>query len=179
MPDEPVPTAAPPASESSPAEPFETVRDVRKARITVVQKLYHTPQEGDSTEDSHAWTLWLESDEQPWGPRHLAVGPEWTPLPEGWGGDFAEAALLVNVFNREGAFRTRTPTPEEREAALARVVELGVAVRTTPTTETVVPFAAVRPLTCQPLQLPPGGLRGLRARCPAGEARISVTIFPG
>lgn len=178
---------APPANPPEPVPEtvlshVETVRDVRQARLTGVMKLYHSPAEGEASECSHSWTLWLETDEQPWGPRHVQVGPEWVPLPDGWGGEFAAQAAAVVLFNREGTFRTVTPTPEEREAARAKVVEVGVATvwpDGLEATDTVEPFACVRPLTSQPIQLPPGGLGRLRLRCPAGKARVSVTIFPG
>lgn len=109
----------------------------------------------------------LAGGEQPWQ-RSFSAGPDWQPLPCGWleGG----AALLV-LANEPPQWRV-VPTAEERAAARALVVELALL---PPGGGAPLPFALVRP--GEDCRFEPASLR-LAARCPAGAARVTLTLLP-
>ena len=139
-----------------------------KARLMVNAAVAHQVL-GKAPEDlsppPHVRTL--DGDEQVWR-RECVVGPEWQPLPLGWL-EGQQVGLLV-VTNEEGKFTQVQPAAEERAAALARVVELGVLAGPVPA-----PVTLVRPLTSVMLE----PLLPVWARCRTDKAKITVTAVPG
>lgn len=132
----------------------------------------------------------LTTDEQPWS-RDFTVGTAWQSLRGCWFIEESKPTSLVVLSNREGRFTQTVPTVEER--ALAQ--SLTVLVLLAPPREEI--KAPRDSFSCEaehftvnphpPLLLVPGGLlvlepadlKGLRLRCPAGEAKVSVWVFPG
>jgi hypothetical protein len=113
----------------------------------------------------------LTEDEQPYGPRHLKVGPGWAPLDTGW---VAGPALLL-LSNPRPAW-SRQPTADQRKEAEGRVVEVGWDSQRGPGYESTFPFALVRP--GESCRFEPAAALRLRVRCLAGECRLTVVALP-
>ena len=62
-----------------------------KARIVVVETVYHQVNGKQPVQVGEPWAADLESDEQPYV-RYLDVGQEWVPLDRGW---IASASILI------------------------------------------------------------------------------------
>jgi hypothetical protein len=70
----PLPMPEPP-NENNWKRPF-------KGRVTVVEHLYHQT-DGEPSQTSSTYSLWLDSDEQPFC-RRFKVASAWSDLPKGW-----------------------------------------------------------------------------------------------
>ena len=135
-----------------------------KSRLTVVETVYHqNPKEQPTCVDSRH-TQVIEGDEQVWQ-RRCKVGEEWTPIDQGW----IEACSCFHVRNDEGRFLIN-PTDAEREEVAARVLEIAFAGQ-------VQHAWLVRP--GMTFRGEPSEARSLLIRCRSGEARYTVTFFPG
>lgn len=147
----------------------EEERDLERARFTVVERLYHQ-QVG---EKPFAFELqhqhWLDSRDEHYS-RHCKAGEQWQPLDPSGNSWVREAVQLV-VSNEEGHFRRVNPTPEEKAAVAARVLELGLFVG-----GTVVPFATLHPTAS--LRFEPIDPTLLRVRCRSGVARYWLILVP-
>jgi hypothetical protein len=109
----------------------------------------------------------VTEDEQPYGPRHLKVGPEWAPLDLGW----VTAPALLLLSNPRPAW-SRQPTAGEREEAGGRVVQVAWELPG----QFLVLGVQIRPgESCRFEPLTP---ELLRVRCPAGECRLTVVALP-
>jgi len=139
-----------------------------KARITVVETIAHVGMDLGFTSPTGVEARWwrpVASAEQVYQ-RRLMAGPSWQPLDSGW----IEQVGMVVVENVEGHGLQVIPTPEEKAAIAARVVELGLMGDEGDCRD----FACVLPgehLRLQPTQ-------PVHLRCRAGEARVVVTVYP-
>jgi hypothetical protein len=138
-----------------------------RARLFVVEQVYHQPAGQSPTSVESRFGRWLGSDEQP-HLRPMTVGPNWQPLDTGWVG---EKVGHIVIANEEGKSRLRQPTEAERQETEAKVVEIGVE-----SDHLVDTFALVRPgETCR---FEPAAAGMLRLRCRVGAACCSVAVLP-
>jgi hypothetical protein len=139
-------------------------------RLGVVETVYLQRPGGQPVSVESRFSRRLLSDEQPYL-RQFKVGPEWTLLDRGW---LTECSCLV-LSNEEGRFHQVQPTPEERDAALRKVVEVGVCFNDD-MRDLIYRFAVVRPLESGRFE--PADLAAIRIRCLDGPAKVSLTLFP-
>lgn len=134
-------------------------------RITVInqvtyQNIYDAPVQADNR-----FSVDLKSDEQPWF-RWLTAGPGWQPLDCG----HVKKASRVMIINREGVGRQVNPTEEERRGSAGKVIQLSL--REELAVDVVIP----------PGQsfhyFPPTSLENLFVRCPGGDVRFHLHVFP-
>lgn len=150
---------------------------IPKARIVVVEKVYHQQDPDPATIVESLFSRFLDSDDSPIIKR-TRVGDSWVPLcPKGYDGSTASCIVVQNM---EGRFNLAQPTDAERKEASSRYLEVGICTgRTTmllTVTETVVPFSYIRP--GESIRLSPREISELRIRCISGQARYSIAIFP-
>lgn len=131
------------------------------AFLTVVETVYYQPLDEQPTAVESRFMHPLDSDAEP-VVRKLEVTEAWQTLDVG---GLAGAAVFV-VANEEGQFRRIRPTEEERQAAAARIVEVG---RGGTADWLIPPGASMRGIAAQPGQL--------QVRCQAGTARCTLTLF--
>lgn len=128
------------------------------SRITIVETVYYQRADRQPTSVCTRFSTRSDSEEQHFT-RELRVGQEWQTIDFGW---VKSVGMLVIVNERE-KFQVR-PTPERQAEADSRLVEID---------------------NGGTWLIPPGGShRGipvgeLRIRCRTGEARVTVTVFPG
>lgn len=138
-----------------------------KARLTIVEQVYHQDSDGNATPAGQPYSRLLVSDEQPFV-RRLEVGPEWVQLPTGW---LTQASVLL-LTNDGPQKRAVNPTPEEREKDEDCVLWLGLRIRDMPPE----PFSPLR--LSESLRLPPYILSKLFLRCPTGITKVTITLLP-
>lgn len=138
-----------------------------KGQIVVVETAYHQPINDQAKVVDNSYSCKIDSTEQPYGPRRVAVGEEWVPLDIGW---IAEAGLML-LRNEEGRFTQKIPTEEERGEANAKVLELGFKVG-----EVITPISPIPPR--QSIRSIPFDLKNLYIRSRKGQAKYTITLFP-
>jgi len=168
----------------SPLTPGSSSWAGSKDRLLVTCTVSHFPADGSQpTVAGGPCSRWLATTEQCYV-RKATVGESWQPLPDGW---LKEAGMLL-ITNEKVRWAAQ-PTAEERAAAEAKVLEVGMAV-VGPSTSSpalnqaienlkpgyIQPFALVRP--GESVRLEPVDLATLRLRCRMGESRITVSVFP-
>lgn len=141
-------------------------------RLTVVETVYHQPWGEEPVAVESRFSRDLQTRNQLFE-RRCRVGEDWQPLECGWLG---EAGMLV-IENREGRFLQRVPTDEEREAAAAKVLEVGwepdgATMHDPPATaQWIIPPG-------ESIRGQPATLKSLRLRCRSGECRFTVYLLP-
>lgn len=145
-----------------------------KSRLTVVEQVYHTAvRDGHPDQPTqHAsvpFTRELESDEQVWQ-RTLKVGEAWQPIDQGWLDEAGVGLLLLQ--NEEGRFTQTKPSPEEKEEAAKKVVEVGASFITGASGMVFAVPAG------ESARVPNPDMNHLMIRCQHGTARVTVTLFP-
>jgi hypothetical protein len=142
----------------------------------IVTLYHHSPGEEPTAADVRSGR-WVGSEEQPYSRPLCRAGTDWAPLDLGWLAGRPVSRVLIE--NREGKFLQVNPTPDERAAAEARVIEVAVQahVDSDPPRVVVLPFALVRPGECLPFE--PVDPAALRVRCAAGPAKFSLLVVPG
>lgn len=167
-------------------EPILNFQPAHKARMTVVGYVHYEPVHGPAQQVEYGFTRWIDSDEQPYGPRNLIVTEQWKPLDCGWiGEENGEGAGQLVIVNLEGRYLSVNPSEAEKRMIDGKVVELGVMSSPndppTPTSElpaaAIIPFAFIRPRGDAP-RFEPVHCRSIFIRCQKGTARCSVTLFP-
>jgi hypothetical protein len=143
---------------------------VRPARMTVRDMVYHQNPGDQPTLAETAFTVDLTTQEQPYRRPQVAT-QRWSPVDFGY---LTEASHVV-IENREGRFTQRVPTPEQREAAEAKVLEIAF-------------FAGIdmheRPAACilvpprQSIRVVFAKLGLVKIRSQYGDARYFVCAFP-
>jgi hypothetical protein len=142
---------------------------IPKARLTINSWIAHQPLATRGEDLSPpAFSRMLETDEQVWR-REIPIGPDWEPIPLGWLAD--KPIALITIHNREGRFTQLQPTPEERAAATARIVEVGVVHK-----DVLVPFSQCRPL--ESCMFEPLAGRQYFLRCKTDGAKVTVVGVP-
>lgn len=137
------------------------------ARVTVVEKVYYESVADPCREIvDHSYSVYLQSDEQPWGPRRQTVTEQACKLDLGFLAGKAVSELVV--VNLEGMRAQIMPTPAQIAATAGMVVYVS-------RTATDEPFAKVRP--GRSMRLEPVG--ELWVSCPVGRVRIAVSAAPG
>lgn len=137
-------------------------------RITVVEQVAYQ-QEGESPTsiESH-FSRWLESTEQPYQ-RRLTVGPDWLPLDRGWLHQYPRVLFLLR--NDGGPPVQRVLSIEETRRRDELTVEIGACFDSEK-----IPVVQVRSGESCRFEL--GRSASLYLRCPTGESRILITLFP-
>lgn len=131
-------------------------------RITVVDRVYQQSSE-DSLMTESGFFRWLKTADQPYQ-RKLSIGKQWVKLDHGW----LKAAGMMVLECHLTQFQVQ-PTDEQRRAAEARIIEVGVG-ETNP-----VPAFVVRP--GESMRVMPADLDILWLRCRKGYARVTLTLF--
>ena len=139
-------------------------------RPTIYHQVLRPSPEQPSAADIPACVRLLTTDDQPFH-KTVTVGKDWMRLKDVRGLWLDQASLVV-IANREGRFTQLVPTPEERQAAEALVVELR--------------FDDPHGPNPSPVQVSPNGLfvgepvslGSFWLRCPTGEARCGVWVYP-
>lgn len=155
-----------------------------RPRVTVAGSVYHqipgeTPLQADIR-----YARWLDSDQDPYSRTRMPVGEQWQPIESGW----IEKPGMIIVTNRRDQ-PGMTPTATEREAAEARVIEVGIVVDLNRSAAqrtmhdprvpvVVVPLFVIRLGESQQWTPAPGSMPAYRLRCVAGEAKASVVVLP-
>jgi hypothetical protein len=153
-----------------------------RGRLVVVESVYHqrTGEQPIQVRPSR-FERDLTDPEQPYV-REFRADSEWKSLDNGW---IEESGQLV-LHNLEGSGLTAIPTPEERQAILDRVVELGVAIPTEDDGRRtqwsaprppwpVATFAWIRP--GESCRFEPYQVSMIRVRCRPG-AKCLLTLLP-
>lgn len=145
------------------AKPTPVVKD----RITVVETIYYQPFGDQATSVESKFDRILDSvDEQPYS-RKCKATEEWQSLDTGW----VKTCSMLSIENNEGKFAQRIPTPEERDEAKAKVLELAYSGEyVDEDTWLILPGESMRGL--------PADLSRLLIRCRKGSAKFTVTAFP-
>lgn len=158
------------------AEREENAKNLNKARLTVTDVVYYQHPEGAPLSLESRFTRLVEGDDEPYS-RRCRVGEQWEPLDSGWIGKVGHLALR----NDEGKFTQVIPTVEQREAAMKKVVELGVLVQPAPgipiAIDLIVPVATI--IVGESLRLTPTNFSALRVRSLSGVARLTIIVCPG
>lgn len=147
-----------------------------KPRLTVVEHVYH--QEGGGKSPTGADSVsarFLLTDEQPFI-RKTRIGETWVPVEAGWLRD--KGVSLVRIANEATVF-TVYPSPQEKEEADRKVLEIGMEVDSQIDGEVsslVVTFAVVRP--GESIRFEPDDFPSLRVRCRSGFAQVTIHVFP-
>lgn len=132
-------------------------------RVTVIEQVYYQHPEASPEGVETRYTVMLDPEgEQPWV-RRFKVGPEWKFLECGW----IKSASLLILANETGKVQSVIPTPEQKRETEERVIQLGIAGCT---------IVQVRPGT--DCRLEPADLPSLLIRCPTGEARAVLRLYP-
>lgn len=152
-------------TEISPIKPVETPVPTR-ARITVVDTVYHQATGADPTCVESRFNRELLTDELPYS-RQMKLEEHWKPLDHGW----MSAAGMLFVRNEEGRFAQVVPTAVERGESLRKVVEVGIE-----TSAGVIPIASVPP--GESCRFVPMDVRILRLRTRHKMAKVTLTLFP-
>lgn len=145
-------------------------------RLTFVGNVYHQPSEGEPSQVSLKFERLLETQEQIFQ-RSLRATIEWKPLvPERCWLQGDQIGLIV-VRNDEGRYARFLPTPEEKEEAKGKVLEIAFR---TDQDQKVFDVSAncllVGPKECHPISAFRPELLAVRSR--ASETRYTVFIFP-
>ena len=149
-------------------------RPAEQARLGIVEQIYCYPPGAAPTLIDLREGFWLETDEQPYQ-RKLKVGTEWQPLDCGW--LEGKGVSLLVLVNEEGKHLTVVPSEQQKAAVSGRVVELGVqTMYGMGDAPGIVPIAPLRPGLS--LRFAPADAKALRLRSRAGEARVTLTLFP-
>jgi len=139
------------------------------ARITVVDSVYWSTEDGQPVQISSRFSRPLESEEQPYI-RRITVGEEWQPLDLGWVG---KVGLLV--LANEPTPRRVQPTAEERDEDDARVV-LVVWDRNLPYAGICIPPR--EDCRLRPIMLAGQEKVSLWIRCLNGITKVTVNAIP-
>ncbi len=141
-----------------------------RARLVVIQQFYHQVLNSQPRLIEARYSRILGSNEQPYGPRTLTVGEDWTPLELGWMKDIPIGVLVIT--NEEGTFLERNPTEKERESSNSKILEVAFYQRLDPLTAALI----ILPRDCQPLT--PLYPDRIRIRCRNGEGRYTIIVIP-
>ena len=162
-----------PASPPAPTDPR-----VPPARFGVRLSAYHQPLRGQAVEvvsfREGSFTRALPTEDEPWR-RTQTVRGEWKEADFGWAAEDGRTPAYVVLCNREGEFTQSIPTPAERAAAQARVVEVGMVVPDSGPCPGA--FTEIYPGESQPLTPVPGMVYVMR--CRTGEAKVVVVALSG
>jgi hypothetical protein len=143
--------------------------------ITVTETVYHQVAGEQPTAESNQFSRRLETSEQPYV-RKIRVGEAWQPLDLGW----VEQPGMVWLVNDEGRHFQTNPTPEERAAIEAKVIEVVTKV------VNAGPIAGILAEDSFSWEVAPGeSFRGkptdakrVWLRCRSGTARATLRVYP-
>lgn len=136
-------------------------------RMTVQQTLSHEHFGEQPTQVTSTYSRLLKNKEQPYK-RRMVIGPTWQAIDLGWFTDNPNDVGTVIIENGEGLGYVEQPSPEEREAADKRIIEIS--------------FTKISSQAdlCYPRSikiLHPNNADGLFLRCQAGQAKIQVHVY--
>lgn len=142
-----------------------TAEESLKARITIVETLYHQIPREEPTEVTCRFSKELHSKEDPYQRRKL-IGKEWQPLGFGW---LSGNVGMVSLINDAGKERQGIPSEEEKAALALQVIRIRFSKG-----------------SCGDLVVPPGESIRFRPHtegfielcCSAGEVRYRLFVTP-
>ena len=138
-----------------------------KARMTVVETVVWSPEDGQPQHFEPSFSSWLTTDDDPFGPHRLKVGQEWQPLDCGWLKD--NCGQLI-IRNDEGRNLTVNPTADERKATSGKIIEVAAEHNSL-----LIVIALIRP--GQSMRAEPMALEYWRLRCPSSQEPARATLF--
>lgn len=145
----------------------------RKARLVVVETIYHQMPDGQPIDVSIRHSQLLESTEQPFQ-RRFTVGTECIKLPLGWfkddDGNILPCSMLV-IENRGMDLPQGQLTAAQKIESDSRVLEYALCMN-----ERFEPMDAV--LSGKSIRTCPTDLSRIMLRCRKGTTNVTVTIFP-
>ena len=140
------------------------------ARLVTVGTVYHQRPGRQPAQVGIRWVRQMASDEQPVS-REIVIGEAWQPIEAGW---LKDVGYLV-LANEEGKWTQTIPTEQEKIAAAGKVVEVGmVGYEGDPVRRTCFLVLPGETLPCTP-----SCLSLLCLRCRTGQARCTLTLYPG
>lgn len=140
-----------------------------KGRITVVERVYYESEQDPVREIAElAYTVFVRSDEQPWGPRRQTIGEKWVELDLGYLARSPVSELVVE--NLEGTKWHVQPSEEQIAALAGKVIELAV-------NGGVDNFVFARVRAGRACRFEPADV--VWARCISGEAKVKISAAPG
>lgn len=141
-----------------------------KARLTFNEWIAYQPLSASPVDISpRPFSRNLVTDEQIWR-REAIAGNDWARAPLGWLDDLPVAEIIIT--NEEGKFTQVQPSHEERAAAEARIIEVGIEANGT---GVIVPITLVRPH--HSFHLEPLG--PIYLRCQTDRAKYTIIAVPG
>lgn len=140
----------------------------KTTRLISTEMLYYHPVDDDPMSVNPKFVRNVSSDESPYGPKKVQVGPDWAPLDAGWVKKIS-ILLLENVR----PLRQVYPTLQEKDEEESKVVEIGAALG-----DLVVQTQEI--LMGETLKISPclGDITGMRVRCRKGSTLAKLTVFP-
>lgn len=128
-------------------------------RFGVVETCYHQQHGQQPTGISESrFSGWIDSDEQPYGPRFMTVGEEWCSLDCGW---IEQASMMV--------------LKNDPDKGADATVEVGVVCDA----GVIIPFAEIpAQFPSHSLRFCPTHLKSLRVRCLKGQTRVTIVLYP-
>lgn len=156
------------------------------ARLTVIRTIQFGGMSRQTTAQELHSQREVISAIQPYGPRFdIEVGEQWQFLDLGWfrGDNKLDEVGDVTITNQEGKFTQTIPTPQEKQEALGKVLELGIRGNDGIYGDVdIVPFALI-PASQDGFTLQhhhtifsdPGEVM---IRCHKGTARYTVCVYP-
>jgi len=137
-------------------------RPMDKARIGIVETLYHQLPNTEPMSVQGRYSRWLDNADDGPCQMRVKIGNEWTPI-KGW----IKYAGMIHIRNEEGDFRIN-PTDEERTDAMKRIIFIGV--------------DGCKAFKIRPGETfrgePDGVTEGIELKCEHGTARCTITVFP-
>lgn len=140
-------------------------------RMTVVDKVYHQPQNGDAYCCETTFERWLNDEESVYS-RKIKVGSEWKLLHLGWFTDDSKPVGMLVMRNNEGTHLQALLSDEEKDQLSKRVLEVGVSIGDR---DEFVPVFLVPPGESN--RVVPSATP-LCVRCLGGECSFTVFAFP-
>lgn|SRR3990167_2004418 len=149
--------------ESKAPESKKSPSPASKARLSVVETVYHQVLGEQPTHISSRYCHNLSTNEQPYI-RRVTVGSSWEKLDTGW---LKDRVSWIHIQNEEGRNPTVNPTEEQRKEleSLSILISLEY-----------VSFARISPR--ESLRFQPSSPSELFIRCESSSARCTITAYP-
>lgn len=154
------------------------------SRIVIIRTIQFAERDGQPISQELNSRREVISSMQPYGPRRsIEVGEKWESLDLGWfrlDNKLHEIGELA-ITNQEGKFTQIIPTPQEKQEALLKVLELGIKSdfdpSQSPTSFALIP-ASQDGFTLQHHEFIPSDPKQVMIRCRMGIAKYSITVYP-
>lgn len=143
-------------------------KPIQKSRNVVVESVYHQPIDGPPVVVESKYAKALESEDQPYGPRRVKIGTDWTLLDTGWVKDIS----ILTISNDEGRMLQVIPNEVQLHLINSRIVEMAYLDES----GKWVPVERIHAGESRRGRPLPGAKTALR--CLNGTAKVTYTAFP-